>query len=101
MLFAVVPVSALRDWGDSSFYNSVGGAGYAPLRGTPTYPVGHPGYFNGVGGGPATDSYGTYALGSEGQAVLRGSPAYPVGHPGYFNGVGGGAPTDSYGTWAP
>jgi len=28
------------------------------FRGSPSYPYGHPGYFNGRGGGTPTDTYG-------------------------------------------
>jgi len=42
--------------------------GHPPLRGSPDYPIGHPGYFNGTNAGQcpgytggATDSYGMYS----------------------------------------
>jgi hypothetical protein len=58
-IFAVVPLNMLADRMpyDPSMYPTL-----TPpppgFRGTPSYPYGHPGYFNGRGGGPATDSYG-------------------------------------------
>mmetsp|Transcript_33231 Transcript_33231/g.85182 ORF Transcript_33231/g.85182 Transcript_33231/m.85182 type:complete len:98 (+) Transcript_33231:48-341(+) len=88
-LFAIVPgQSALGIQGDASIYNTFSPA--YPMRGTPSNPYGHPGYFNGYGGGTPTDTYGAYAPAANGG--LRGTPSNPGGHPTYWS---------TYGTWSP
>lgn len=72
-LFAIVPAeestmmpAGYPDWS----------GGHPPLRGTPSYPYGHPGYFNGTHAGScpgytggATDTYGMYP-GAGGKGVV-------------------------------
>ena len=62
-LFAVVPAEESAQLA----YPPYGVGGHPPLRGTPEYPYGHPGYFNGTHAsaspgytGGATDTYGMY-----------------------------------------
>lgn len=74
--FAIVPVSEGGASMMPAGYPNWDVGGHPPLRGTPTYPYGHPGYFAGHNAGScpgytggATDTYGGYA-GAGGKAQI-------------------------------